>query len=172
MRPSMRSSAPLTIAAEYVEKISRGDIPPAIVDSYNGDFNAIKDNLNILIDSMNEITRTAKEIAGGNLMVKRERAVRPGRADEIADGDGGKGHQCGERGEERSRQCRCGKPAAELQPRNRCPRAPRSRRHRPKKSHHPWKRWSRISSRMRTTRSRRRRSPSRRPRTPRKGAKP
>ncbi len=68
---------PLTVAAEYVEKISRGDIPPRIVDAYNGDFNAIKDNLNILIDAMNEITAAAREIAGGNLMVKvRERSGR------------------------------------------------------------------------------------------------
>ena len=68
---------PLTMAAEYVEKISTGDIPPKIVDAYNGDFNAIKDNLNVLIDSMNEITRAAQEIAGGNLMVKvQERSGR------------------------------------------------------------------------------------------------
>ncbi len=66
---------PLTVAAEYVEKISKGEIPPAITDNYSGDFNAIKDDLNILIDAMNEITRTAKEIAEGNLVVKvRERS--------------------------------------------------------------------------------------------------
>ncbi len=66
---------PLTVAAEYVEKISKGEIPPAIAESYNGDFNAIKNNLNILIDAMNEITRTAKEIAEGNLVLKvRERS--------------------------------------------------------------------------------------------------
>ena len=31
---------PLNVAADYVERISRGDIPPIITDSYNGDFNA------------------------------------------------------------------------------------------------------------------------------------
>jgi methyl-accepting chemotaxis protein len=68
---------PLTVAAEYVEKISRGDIPPKIADTYNGDFNTIKDNVNILIDAMNEITRAAQEIAGGNLMVNiQERSGR------------------------------------------------------------------------------------------------
>ena len=68
---------PLTVAAQYVDRISKGDIPPKIADTYNGDFNAIKDNLNILIDSMNEITRAAQEIAGGNLMVSvRERSGR------------------------------------------------------------------------------------------------
>ena len=60
---------PLNVAAEYVDRISKGDIPPKITDSYNGDFNEIKNNLNVLIDSMNEITKVAQEIANGNLMV-------------------------------------------------------------------------------------------------------
>ncbi|MGD0231970.1 MAG: methyl-accepting chemotaxis protein [Syntrophorhabdales bacterium] len=68
---------PLTIAAEYVEKISKGDIPPVIEDTYHGDFNAIKDNINVLIDAMNEIAKTAKEIAEGNLMIGiKERSSR------------------------------------------------------------------------------------------------
>jgi methyl-accepting chemotaxis protein len=66
---------PLNVAAEYVDRISKGDIPPAITDKYNGDFNEIKNNLNVLIDAMNEITKTAKEIAEGNLMMSvRERS--------------------------------------------------------------------------------------------------
>ena len=60
---------PLNVAAEYVERISSGDIPSKINDSYNGDFNSIKNNLNILIESMDEITSVAEEIAAGNLMV-------------------------------------------------------------------------------------------------------
>ena len=39
---------PLNVAAEYVDRISKGDIPPVITDSYNGDFNEIKNNLNSL----------------------------------------------------------------------------------------------------------------------------
>jgi methyl-accepting chemotaxis protein len=35
---------PLNVAAEYVERISRGDIPELIKDNYNGDFNEIKNN--------------------------------------------------------------------------------------------------------------------------------
>ncbi|MEZ5335862.1 MAG: hypothetical protein R2741_11820 [Methanolobus sp.] len=35
---------PLNVAAEYIDRISKGDIPPAITDSYNGDFNEIKNN--------------------------------------------------------------------------------------------------------------------------------
>jgi hypothetical protein len=37
---------PLNVAANYVDRISKGDIPPKITDNYNGDFNTIKNNLN------------------------------------------------------------------------------------------------------------------------------
>jgi methyl-accepting chemotaxis protein len=67
---------PLTVAAEYVDRISKGDIPPKITDNYNGDFNEIKNNLNILIEAMNTITNLAKEISNGNLLVDvRERSA-------------------------------------------------------------------------------------------------
>jgi len=60
---------PLNVAAEYVDRISKGDIPAKISDNYNGDFNEIKNNLNVLIDSMNEITSVAEAIAAGNLQI-------------------------------------------------------------------------------------------------------
>ena len=44
---------PLNVAAEYVDRISKGDIPPKITDNYNGDFNEIKNNLNQCVDVMN-----------------------------------------------------------------------------------------------------------------------
>jgi methyl-accepting chemotaxis protein len=61
---------PLNVAAEYVDRISKGDTPPRISDQYNGDFNEIKNNLNVLIDSMNSITAAAEEMAKGNLTVE------------------------------------------------------------------------------------------------------
>ena len=61
---------PLNVAAEYVDRIAKGDVPQKITDSYNGDFNEIKNNLNMLIDSMNQVTEIAKKIASGNLDVK------------------------------------------------------------------------------------------------------
>ncbi|CAH2031221.1 methyl-accepting chemotaxis protein [Trichlorobacter ammonificans] len=61
---------PLNVAAEYVERISKGDMPKVITDSYNGDFNAIKNNLNVLIEATNSITANAKLVAQGNLMVE------------------------------------------------------------------------------------------------------
>jgi methyl-accepting chemotaxis protein len=66
---------PLNVSAKYVEMISKGDIPPQITDTYHGDFNTIKNNLNVLIVAMNDITAAAEEIANGNLMVTlRERS--------------------------------------------------------------------------------------------------
>jgi methyl-accepting chemotaxis protein len=60
---------PLNVSAEYVDRISKGDVPEKITDNYNGDFNTIKSNLNVLIGAMNDITKAAKEIAGGNLVI-------------------------------------------------------------------------------------------------------
>ncbi len=42
---------PLNVAAKYVDDISKGAIPAKITDTYNGDFNVIKDNLNQCIDA-------------------------------------------------------------------------------------------------------------------------
>jgi methyl-accepting chemotaxis protein len=61
---------PLNVTADYVDAISKGDMPPKITDEYKGQYNVIKSNLNVLIDAMNDITKTAGEIAGGNLLVK------------------------------------------------------------------------------------------------------
>ena len=44
---------PLNVAAKYVEDISKGNIPAKITDTYNGDFNTIKNNLNQCIDAVN-----------------------------------------------------------------------------------------------------------------------
>ena len=47
---------PLNVSADYVDKISKGNIPPKITDNYNGDFNVIKNNLNQCIDALNGLT--------------------------------------------------------------------------------------------------------------------
>ena len=60
---------PLNVSARYVDLIAKGDVPPVITDHYNGDFNTIKNNLNMLIGAMNEITGAAESIAAGNLTV-------------------------------------------------------------------------------------------------------
>jgi methyl-accepting chemotaxis protein len=54
---------PLNVAAGYVDRISHGDIPAKITDSYNGDFNAIKSNLNRAIDAVNALVADANMLA-------------------------------------------------------------------------------------------------------------
>jgi methyl-accepting chemotaxis protein len=58
---------PLNVAAGYVDIISKGEIPPKITDSYNGDFNEIKNNLNHMLDYLNETAGAAKMVAQGDL---------------------------------------------------------------------------------------------------------
>jgi methyl-accepting chemotaxis protein len=60
---------PLNVAADYVEKISKGVLPPKISEAYNGDFNVIKNNLNVLIDALQLVTESTKQVASGNLNV-------------------------------------------------------------------------------------------------------
>ncbi len=50
---------PLNVAANYVDQISKGAIPAKITDSYNGDFNTIKNNLNTCIDAVNALVADA-----------------------------------------------------------------------------------------------------------------
>ena len=54
---------PLNVAAGYVDRISKGDIPPKITDIYNGDFNEIKNNLNQCVDAMNALVGDAGMLA-------------------------------------------------------------------------------------------------------------
>ncbi|HQM88423.1 MAG TPA: chemotaxis protein, partial [Methylotenera sp.] len=54
---------PLTMAAGYVEKLAKGDMPAKITDSYNGDFNVIKNNLNTCIDAISLLVFDANKLA-------------------------------------------------------------------------------------------------------------
>ncbi|MFX4263588.1 methyl-accepting chemotaxis protein, partial [Pelotomaculum propionicicum] len=62
---------PLNVAAEYVDRIARGDIPPKITEEYKGDFNEIKNNLNSCIDAisglLNEAENLIQSVTEGNL---------------------------------------------------------------------------------------------------------
>ena len=61
---------PLNVAANYVDNIAKGNTPVKITDTYNGDFNILKNNLNTCIDSINQQTEAAKGIAAGDFSVK------------------------------------------------------------------------------------------------------
>lgn len=58
---------PFKMTAEAIEGIATGHIPEKIARNYRGDFNEIKNNLNMLIDSMETISRIAFNIADGRL---------------------------------------------------------------------------------------------------------
>ncbi len=69
-----------------MDRISKGDIPPKITDTYHGDFNEIKNNLNGCIDAVNGLLKETDNLIA---------AVREGRLDERGDagaftGDWGK----------------------------------------------------------------------------------
>ncbi len=54
---------PLNVAANYVDRISKGDIPHKITDTYNGDFNTIKNNLNTCIEAVNKLVADANMLS-------------------------------------------------------------------------------------------------------------
>ncbi|MBK9499087.1 MAG: MCP four helix bundle domain-containing protein [Leptospiraceae bacterium] len=61
---------PLNVAADYVDRIAKGNTPPIITDTYNGDFNTLKNNLNLAINAINQQAEAAVAISEGNLSVK------------------------------------------------------------------------------------------------------
>jgi methyl-accepting chemotaxis protein len=81
---------PLNVSAEYVDRISKGDIPPKITDSYNGDFNEIKNNLNACIDAVNSLVADAgvlsKAAIEGKLGVRAEAGRHHGDYRKIVEG--------------------------------------------------------------------------------------
>ncbi len=60
---------PITVTADYIDRIAQGDIPEKIAEDYQGDFNEMKQNLNILIESIHDISRLAFEMAKGDLTI-------------------------------------------------------------------------------------------------------
>ncbi len=51
---------PIVLVAEYIDRISKGSMPPKIEDEYHGDFNEIKNNLNQAIDSIQALIDDAQ----------------------------------------------------------------------------------------------------------------
>lgn len=54
---------PLKLAAEYVDRISRGDIPEEITDIYYGEFDAIKENLNACIRAVDRLVSDTNQLS-------------------------------------------------------------------------------------------------------------
>jgi methyl-accepting chemotaxis protein len=82
--------APINVTAEYVDRISKGDIPPKITDVYLGDFNEIKNNLNACVDTMSglliEINMIANASFEGDLSFRGNVNKFEGRYKEIIEG--------------------------------------------------------------------------------------
>jgi methyl-accepting chemotaxis protein len=67
--------APLNKAANYVDRIGKGDIPAKITDTYNGDFNTLTNNLNACIDGLGgllEANKVLQRMAVNDYTVKVE----------------------------------------------------------------------------------------------------
>ena len=84
---------PLNVSAEYVDKISKGDIPAKITDTYNGDFNVIKKNLNACIDNVNALVADANMLAKaaveGKLSTRADATKHPGDFRKVVEGVNG-----------------------------------------------------------------------------------
>jgi methyl-accepting chemotaxis protein len=56
-------------AADYIARIAQGDIPEPITHDSPGDYNAIKNNLNLCISTLSDAAHVAKQISEGDLTV-------------------------------------------------------------------------------------------------------
>jgi methyl-accepting chemotaxis protein len=81
---------PLNVSAEYVDRISKGDIPPKIAETYKGDFNEIKNNLNNCIDAVTQLVAETglliKASAEGRLATRADAAKHQGDYRKIIEG--------------------------------------------------------------------------------------
>ena len=81
---------PLNVAADYVDRISKGDMPEKIADTYRGDFNAIKNNLNECIQTINSLIDEAVALANaataGNLDARANESKYRGKYRDIIHG--------------------------------------------------------------------------------------
>lgn len=57
---------PLNMTAIYMKRISEGDIPEKITEEYMGDFNDIKNNLNVCIGAIHAMVEDAMMISGSS----------------------------------------------------------------------------------------------------------
>jgi len=81
---------PLNVAARYINDISKGAIPPRIIDTYNGDFNTIKNNLNTCIDAVialvSDANMLAQAAADGELATRADASKHQGDFRRIVEG--------------------------------------------------------------------------------------
>ncbi|BCS54836.1 methyl-accepting chemotaxis protein [Geobacter sp. SVR] len=70
---------PLSVTSTYLDRISRGDVPPKITEEYRGDFNTIKVSVNDCIDTMQSLLEQTEVViqaaANGELDRRANAAV-------------------------------------------------------------------------------------------------
>jgi len=83
-------TSPLSVSAEYLNRISKGDIPELITEEYKGDFNGIKNSLNTCITAINSLIRDtdmlANEAIHGRLDKRADSRIHGGDFAKIIDG--------------------------------------------------------------------------------------
>jgi len=81
---------PLNVAADYMDRISKGDIPPVIEEEYKGDFDLIKENINTCIGAVNgmveDMNALSKEVVKGNLLNRADAGKHSGDFARIIEG--------------------------------------------------------------------------------------
>jgi len=58
------SAQVVRVSADYLERISAGDIPPEITEAYEGDFRRVRDSLNGVIKTMNGLSEESSRLIG------------------------------------------------------------------------------------------------------------
>ncbi len=81
---------PLNMSADYVDKISRGQLPEKITATYHGDFNTIKENLNACIDNIKalvaDVNMLAQAATAGQLEIQADATNHSGDYRKIIEG--------------------------------------------------------------------------------------
>jgi len=81
---------PLTVAARYVDDISKGRIPEPIQADYQGDFATLRDNLNRCIEAVRRMTADVSRLAGaaveGRLSTRADVSAHQGEFARIVEG--------------------------------------------------------------------------------------
>ena len=82
--------SPLNTAADYVARIAAGNLPPQITAEYRGDFNALKQNLNLCIGNIqaliDDASRLAASAVAGELDSRADASRHQGDYRKIIDG--------------------------------------------------------------------------------------
>ncbi len=81
---------PTNITAEYIDRISKGDVPPKIEKEFMGDFRELKNNMNTCIDAINMLIKDTDMLAGaaqtGNLSTRADASLHKGDFKKIVQG--------------------------------------------------------------------------------------